>query len=227
MKKISQIITERLQNANIPFNSTDNISDFLNDNERSLLIEEIEQNVELLLKSLIINTKDDHNTKETAHRISKMYIDEIFRGRYYPAPKITSFPNTKTYDQLYVTGPIEVHSVCAHHFQNISGKAYIGVFPGSNVIGLSKFNRIVDWYSARPTIQEELTVQIADEVVRLTAAKGVGVLIKAKHDCMIARGVKAHENDFTTSVVRGTLRTDPILKDEFFRILSGMKGWNA
>ena len=227
MTKISERIKERLIIHGDTYLSTDNISQHIHEGELDLLVDEVAEKMQEVLSSLVINTANDHNTKDTARRIAKMYVKETFAGRYLPSPPITGFPNAKTYDQLYVTGPITVRGVCAHHFQNITGVAYIGVFPGSNVIGLSKFNRIVDWYASRPTIQEELTVQIADAVQKFTRAEGVGVLIKASHACMTARGVKEPCSDFTTSVVLGSLRDNPKLKDEFFQIMSGMKGWGS
>jgi len=223
--EISKIIRERIKEKNVPFNSTDNISEFIEPGELSLLIDEVTERMGDVLSSLVIDTGNDHNTRDTARRIAKMYINEIFNGRYSSRPNVTAFPNAKKYDQLYVTGPITIRSVCAHHFQNFTGVAYIGVFPGSNVIGLSKFNRIAHWYAARPSIQEELTIQIADEIESLTKADGVGVIIKASHSCMTCRGIQENYSDFTTSAMRGTLRTEPTLKEEFFHILSGMKGW--
>lgn len=222
-KKISEVIRERIVSSGGSYFSNDNISSFIDENERKQLVTEVEKNIEKVLDSLIIDVKNDHNTQDTAHRIAKMYINEIFRGRYYPKPKITSFPNAKIYDQLYVTGPITVRSSCAHHFENIRGKAYIGIFPGSTIIGLSKFNRIVDWFASRPTIQEELTIQIADEIEKITGASGLAVVIKASHSCLTERGVREAESDFTTSVLRGQLKANPSLKDEFFKILGGMK----
>lgn len=156
-----------------------------------------------------------------------MFIREIFAGRYIKSPSITSFPNAQDYDQLYIVGPIDVRSTCAHHFQQISGKAWVGVFPGTNVIGLSKFNRIVDHIASRPQIQEEMTVQIADEIERITEAKGIAVVVKAEHSCMTHRGVKAHESDMVTSVMRGELRTEIKLREEFFSLLSSMKGYRG
>jgi GTP cyclohydrolase I len=177
-----------------------------------------------VLKALVINTDDDHNTKDTAHRVAKMFVHEIFRGRYYPPPEVTSFPNAKEYDQIYVSGPMSINSTCAHHFQPITGQAYVGVFPGKRVVGLSKFNRIVDWIASRPQIQEEMTEQIADMVEKETEAQGVAVVIKAEHFCMTARGVKEHESEMMTSVVRGMFRDEPATKAEFFSLLNNMKG---
>ena len=176
------------------------------------------------MKALVINTTDDHNSQDTARRVAKMFVHEIFRGRYYPPPEVTSFPNAKKYDQIYVSGPISINSTCAHHFQPITGQAYVGVFPGKRVVGLSKFNRIVDWIASRPQIQEEMTEQIADMVEKETEAQGVAVLIKAEHFCMTARGVKEHESEMMTSVVRGMFRDEPATKAEFFSLLNNMKG---
>ena len=177
-----------------------------------------------VLEALGIDTQNDHNTKDTARRVAKMFVHEIFRGRYYPPPKVTAFPNVKQYDQIYMSGPISINSTCAHHFQPITGKAYVGIFPGKKVVGLSKFNRMVDWVASRPQIQEEMTEQIADMIQEETEAKGVAVIVKAEHFCMTARGVKEHESDMVTSVVRGIFRDEPATKAEFFSLLSNMKG---
>ena len=175
-----------------------------------------------VLEALGIDTQNDHNTKDTARRVAKMFVHEIFRGRYYPPPKVTAFPNVKQYDQIYMSGPISINSTCAHHFQPITGKAYVGIFPGKKVVGLSKFNRMVDWVASRPQIQEEMTEQIADMIEQETEAKGVAVIVKAEHFCMTARGVKEHESDMLTSVVRGIFRDDPAIKAEFFSLLNNM-----
>ena len=193
-------------------------------------LQDIENNVteafQGVLDALLIDTKNDHNTKDTARRVAKMFVHGIFRGRYYPPPVVTAFPNAKMYDQLYMTGPISIDSTCAHHFQPISGKCYIGIFPGKKVIGLSKFNRMVDWIASRPQIQEEMTEQIADMVEKETEAKGVAVVVKAEHFCMTARGVKEHESDMLTSVIRGDFLKIDHLKAEFFSLLNNMKGIN-
>jgi GTP cyclohydrolase I len=225
---ISDTITARIKTANGRFLCNDNISDFIKDeNELHLLQEEVAEKMQAVLESLVIDTDNDHNTHDTARRVAKMFIKEIFSGRYVASPKITSFPNAQSYDQLYIVGPIDVRSTCAHHFQNIVGSAWVGVFPGKNVIGLSKFNRIVDHIASRPQIQEEMTVQIANEIERITDAEGIAVVVKAEHMCMTHRGVKAHESDMVTSVMRGALRDQPKLRDEFFSLLQGMKGYRS
>ena len=182
--------------------ANDTIYASLNEGDLQKIEDEVAKAFQGVLKALIINTTDDHNSKDTARRVAKMFVHELFRGRYYPPPEITAFPNAKQYDQIYMTGPITINSTCAHHFQPITGGCYVGVFPGEKVIGLSKFNRLVDWIVSRPQIQEEMTEQIADEIEKQTEAKGVAVVIKAKHFCMSARGVKEHDSDMLTSVVR-------------------------
>ena len=206
--------------------ANDNISEFIDVGDLQDIENEVEEAFQGVLKALLINTDEDHNTKDTARRVAKMFVHEIFRGRYYPPPKVTAFPNAKQYDQIYMSGPITINSTCAHHFQPITGKAYVGIFPGKKVVGLSKFNRMVDWVASRPQIQEEMTEQIADMIEQETEAKGVAVIVKAEHFCMTARGVKEHESDMLTSVVRGKFRDDPAIKSEFFSLLNNMKGIN-
>jgi len=216
-------IAQRLKDKGVRFFCNDNISEYIFPEEHDPLLAEVEENMKKVLESLVIDTENDHNTNDTAHRVAKMFMNEIFAGRYEPQPKITAFPNANSYDELYVTGPITIRSTCAHHFQGIRGRAYIGVFPGKNVIGLSKFNRITDWIASRPQIQEEMTVQVADAIEKATKAEGVAVLIQAEHLCMTHRGVKEHESDMTTSIMRGAFRSDPHLKQEFFNIVARMK----
>jgi len=223
MTTTSEKIRNRILQDNGKFFCNDNISSYLEPDDFEALIEEVSGKMQGVLESLVIDTKNDHNTQDTAHRVAKMFCTEIFSGRYLPQPKITAFPNVTEYDQVYVTGPISIRSTCAHHFQSIKGKAYVGVFPGKNVIGLSKFNRMVDWIVSRPQIQEEMTIQIADLIEQETQAQGVAVLIQAEHGCMTMRGVREHESDMTTSVMRGAFREHPHIKQEFFNIVARMK----
>lgn len=221
--KVSEKIRNRIESNGNSFTSVDNIADYIEPGELDQLVDEVTEKMQAVLDSLVIDTTNDHNTNETACRVSKMFVKEIFGGRYISKPKITAFPNVQKYDELYVTGPITVRSTCAHHLMPIKGKAYIGVFPGSNVIGLSKFNRIVDWIASRPQIQEEMTVIIAKEIAELTNAEGVAVLIQAEHFCMTHRGVKEHESDMTTSALIGKFKDSSTMKQEFYNIVSKMK----
>ena len=222
--KFSDELKKRMTTIKHKHFANDTIFAYLDPGDVKLIECEVAEAFEDVLKALVINTTDDHNTKATAHRVAKMFVHEIFRGRYYPPPEVTSFPNAKEYDQIYVSGPMSINSTCAHHFQPITGQAYVGVFPGKRVVGLSKFNRIVDWIASRPQIQEEMTEQIADMVEKETEAQGVAVVIKAEHFCMTARGVKEHESEMMTSVVRGMFRDEPATKAEFFSLLNNMKG---
>jgi GTP cyclohydrolase I len=220
---MSDVIRNRLQEAGVKFHSNDNISDYINDGELLQLQMEVEQAMHQVLRALVIDTENDHNTKETAKRVAKMFVNETFSGRYLPAPRVTSFPNLG-YRSLYTTGPITIRSTCAHHFQNIVGKCWVGILPEDEVIGLSKFNRIVHHIVERPQIQEEMTTQIANELVKFAKTPHVAVVVKAEHHCMTARGVREHESDMTTAIMLGAFETDPSLKSEFYEILKTMKG---
>jgi GTP cyclohydrolase I len=222
-KPISEIIREQLKEDGVKYFSNDNIGEYFDEKTIELLVDEVTEKMKGVLYSLVIDTENDHNTNDTARRVAKMFIKEIFAGRYEKKPSVTSFPNASKYDGLYVTGPITIRSTCAHHMMPIVGKAYIGVLPGDDVIGLSKFNRLTDWIVSRPQIQEEMTMQVADEIMEATKAKGVAVVIKAEHFCMTHRGVREHDSDMTTSVMLGPFREDPSLKAEFLQIVGDMK----
>ena len=223
-KKFSDELRKRMTTIKHKHFANDTIFAYLDPGDLKHIECEVAEAFQDVLKALVIYTDDDHNTKDTAHRVAKMFVHEIFRGRYYPPPDVTAFPNAKQYDQIYMSGPMSINSTCAHHFQPITGKAYVGIFPGEKVIGLSKFNRMVDWIASRPQIQEEMTEQIADMIEKETEAQGVAVVIKAEHFCMTARGVKEHESEMMTSVVRGMFRDEPATKAEFFSLLNNMKG---
>jgi GTP cyclohydrolase I len=223
MEKISEIIKSRIQSVGRRFHSNDNISEFMYEGDLEKLQQEVEEKFQNVLDSLVIDTENDHNTQDTARRVAKMYVQEIFGGRFKKQPKITAFPNMG-YKSLYTSGPISIRSTCAHHFQNIVGKAWIGIIPEDEVIGLSKFNRIVHHIAERPQIQEEMTTHIADELVKFAKTPHVAVVVKAEHHCMTHRGVREHESDMTTAVMLGGFGEDPALKQEFYDICLSMKG---
>jgi GTP cyclohydrolase IA len=227
MTPTSDRIRARLQAAGQRFRANDNIAAFIEPGELDALTQEVAERIEALLQSLVIDTLNDHNTKDTGARVARMYIGEVFAGRYAPSPDLTAFPNVQSYDELYLVGPITVRSTCAHHLQNIRGNCWIGIYPGKNVLGLSKFYRLAEWIAARPQIQEEMTIQIADLLEAETVAEGIAVVVKAEHMCVTHRGVKEHASDMTTSVLRGVLRENSDTRAEFFRLLQGMKGFNA
>ena len=200
----------------IPMACNDNIAEFMEEMDLTEedLIDDVANAFAGVLEALRIDTDSDHNTQETAKRVAKMYVQEIFKGRYQPMPRVTAFPNAKEYDQIYTVDEIEVRSTCAHHFQPIVGRAWVAIYPGDKVIGLSKFSRIIDWIASRPTIQEELVEQIADKLEEVTGAKGIMVVVKAEHGCCTNRGIKAHSSNMTTSVVRGVFKNEPEMKKE-------------
>lgn len=223
---VSEQIRQRLIEAGAQFHCNDNIAKYINDGEREQLVDEVAERMEAVLRSLVIDIDNDHNTQGTARRVAKMYVNETYGGRYVNAPKITSFPNIG-YENVYTAGPISIRSTCAHHFQNIVGKCWVGIFPEQKVIGLSKFNRLVHWIAERPQIQEEMTTQIADELETFAETPNVAIVLKAEHHCMTHRGVREHESDMTTAIMRGKFRDDPALKDEFYKLLNSMKGYNS
>jgi len=227
MNKTSDKIRARLKAADRTFRANDNIAAFIQPGELDALTDEVAESVRGLLRSLVIDIDNDHNTQETAERVARMYVQEVFAGRYQEAPDLTAFPNVTSYDELYIVGPITIRSTCAHHLQNIRGNCWIGIYPGKNVLGLSKFYRLAEWVAARPQIQEEMTIQIADLVETETAAEGVAVVVKAEHMCVTHRGVREDHSDMTTSVLRGILRDASDTRAEFFRLLQGMKGFSS
>ena len=220
---ISEKIKERLKKAGKRFHANDNIAEHIEDGEVELLQKEVQDKMQSLLDSLVIDTENDHNTQETAKRVAKMWVKEVFGGRYHPFPRVTSFPNMG-YKSMYTSGPISIRSTCAHHFQNIVGNAWVGIIPNGEVIGLSKFNRIVHHIAERPQIQEEMTTQIAEALQEYAHTKNIAVVVKAEHHCMTHRGVIEHESDMTTAILLGAFKDDPATRDEFYKICMSMKG---
>lgn len=201
----------------VPFAANDAIGEHLTPAARVAIERSVASAFESVLDALLIDR--DHNTERTAERVAKMYVREIFAGRYLPAPPVTEFPNTKTLDELYTVGPITVRSTCSHHFCPITGKAWIGVIPNGRLIGLSKFSRLTEWVMARPQIQEDAVVQLADVLEQKIEPRGLGVVIKASHSCMTMRGVKDTGTIMTTSVLRGILFHDERARSEFYKFV--------
>jgi GTP cyclohydrolase I len=211
---ISELIKARLKNAGKRFFASDNISQFIYADEKPRLIEELTEKFEGVLKSLIIDTENDPNSQDTARRLAKMYVNEIMAGRYDPSPKVTSFPNDGKYDQLIIVRS-DIRSMCSHHHQPVSGICYIACLPGNNVIGLSKYTRIAQHLAQRGHLQEELTEMIAEEIVNLTESDAVGVYIRARHGCCENRGIRSSNSSTQTTVLKGRLKTDPAMRNEF------------
>jgi GTP cyclohydrolase I len=221
--KISEKIKERLKKENIRFHCNDNIADYILPGELEELQAEVQEAMQGVLSSLVIDTEHDHNTQDTAKRVAKMWLKEVFGGRYQQPPKVTAFPNMG-YKSLYTSGPISIRSTCVHHFQNIVGNCWVGIIPNGEVIGLSKFNRIVHHIAERPQIQEEMTTQVAEELKKYAKTEHIAVILKAEHHCMTHRGVREHESDMTTSILHGAFKEDPALREEFYKICFAMKG---
>jgi len=212
-------ITNRITEAGKSYFANDNISEFIETDELPLLQAELESRVEHMLEGLVIDIQNDHNTKGTAHRVAKMYMQEVFKGRFLPAPKITDFPNAKQLDEIYTVGPITIRSACSHHFVPILGRCWIGIIPGDRVIGISKFHRIVDWIASRPQIQEEFAMQVADFIEAAIQPKGLAVVIEATHMCMTWRGVKEGHTEMRNSIMRGAFRDKPEARAEFLALI--------
>ena len=220
-RPLSVAIRERLQFANRRFHANDNIADFIHDEaELDALQDEVAERMQALLESLVIDTESDHNTQDTARRVARMYLNEVFAGRYRKAPAMTEFPNVEKLNELLVVGPITVRSACSHHFCPIMGRLWIGVLPNadSNRIGLSKYARLADWIMSRPQIQEEAVKTLADELERRLVPDGLAVVMKADHFCMHWRGVK-DESQMTSSVMRGAFLRNASLRREFLGLI--------
>ena len=178
-------------------------------------IEKIKQHFTEIMKILGLDLTDD-SLKETPHRVAKMYVNEIFEGlEAKNFPRITTIENKMQYDQMVCVQNIEVMSVCEHHFQTIDGFATVAYIPKNKVIGLSKINRIVEYFARRPQVQERLSKQIADCLEYLLETEDVAVYINAKHYCLVARGVQDSGSSTSTSDLRGAFKKLATTRNEF------------
>jgi GTP cyclohydrolase I len=218
---VSVKIRERVLASKQRFHANDNIAEFIQPGELEVLLDEVEDKMKAVLESLVIDTANDHNTNETAKRLAKMYVKEVFNGRYVKSPEITEFPNAERLNELMIVGPITVRSACSHHFCPIIGKIWIGILPNqnTNVIGLSKYARLAEWVMGRPQIQEEAVVQLADLIQQKTRPDGLALVMEASHFCMAWRGVKDLDSRMVNSVMRGAFLKDPILRREFLALI--------
>ena len=218
---VSAQIRARLQAAGQRFNANDNIAAFIEPGEMDALLEEVAEKMQGVLDSLVIDTSGDHNTRDTARRMARMYLREVFAGRYQKAPVITEFPNASRLNELMIVGPITVRSACSHHFVPVIGRLWIGVLPNenTNVIGLSKYARLAEWVMGRPQIQEEAVVQLADLIQQKTHPDGLAVVMQATHFCMAWRGVKDTGSRMLNSVMRGAFLTNATLRREFLALI--------
>jgi GTP cyclohydrolase IA len=214
-------IRERIQNARKRFNANDNIAQFIEPGDMERLLDEVEVKMQGVLESMVIDTVNDHNTNDTARRVAKMYLNEVFKGRYVEPPAITEFPNAEHLNEMMIVGPIRVRSACSHHFCPVIGQVWIGVMPNerTNVIGLSKYARLAEWVMGRPQIQEEAVVMLADLIQEKTQPDGLAIVMEASHFCMGWRGVKDLDSKMINSVMRGVFLKDPNLRREFLSLI--------
>lgn len=215
--RVSDRIREQMQADGKRYWAGDNISNYVNDEDKDQLIDEATEAFEQVLDTLLIDRATDPNSIGTARRLAKMYYNELMAGRYDPTPNATAFPNDTegAYDGMLVVRS-ELKSVCSHHHQPVTGVAYIGIIAGPKLIGLSKYTRIAQWCARRGTLQEELCMDIAREIEFATGSKDVAVYIQATHGCCENRGIMAHSSLTQTTVLRGAFKDDQSTKKEFF-----------
>ena len=218
---VSVKIRERIKAARKRFNANDNIAEFIQPGELDHLLDEVASKMQTVLDSMVIDTQNDHNTQDTARRVAKMYLKEVFKGRYVEGPEVTEFPNAEHLNELMIVGPITVRSACSHHLCPVIGQIWIGVLPNehTNVIGLSKYARLAEWIMGRPQIQEEAVVQLADLIQRKTQPDGLAIVMEASHFCMGWRGVKDMDSKMINSVMRGVFLKDANLRREFLALI--------
>jgi GTP cyclohydrolase IA len=218
---LSVVIRKRIEAQKARFHANDNISAFIKPGELEGLVEEVAEKMQAVLESLVIDTENDHNTKSTSRRVAKMYVQEVFNGRYVDQPTLTKFPNVSKLNELMIIGPITVRSACSHHLCPIMGRIWISVLPNkqSALIGLSKYSRLTEWVMCRPQIQEEAVVELADMLEKKIKPIGVAVVMDADHFCMQWRGVKDRDSKMINSVMRGAFLKDSNLRREFLALI--------
>jgi GTP cyclohydrolase IA len=211
-----------LLRKNQRFHANDNISSAIEPGELEALQEEVTAKMKAVLESLVIDVENDHNTQDSARRVAKMYLNEVFRGRYVAAPPVTEFPNASNLNELMIVGPITVRSACSHHLCPIMGRVWVGVMPNqhSNLIGLSKYSRLAEWIMARPQIQEEAISQMAELLMDMVKPDGLAIVMEADHFCLHWRGVKDTGAKMINSVMRGSFLKNPALRREFLALIS-------
>lgn len=216
-KNLSQVIRDRMKADGKRFWAGDNVSEFVSEEDKISLITEATEAFEKVLDALLIDRETDPNSKGTAKRMAKMYIQEIMSGRYEAGPDVTAFPNDSAdrYEGMLVVRS-ELKSMCSHHHQPVTGTAYIGIVAADKLIGLSKYTRLAQWCARRGTLQEELCVEIANLISTATNSEDVGVYIEAEHGCCTNRGIMAHSSLTQTTVLRGSFKHDASTKKEFF-----------
>jgi GTP cyclohydrolase I len=219
---IAERIRARLLAAGKRFHANDSIAAYIEPGELEALQGEVESKLKDVLAALVIDTESDHNTQETARRVARMFVTEVFKGRYVPMPPVTEFPNIERLNELMIIGPVTVRSACSHHLCPIIGQVWVGVMPNENsaLIGLSKYARLVDWVMARPQIQEEAVTQLADLLQDKMQPDGLAIVMRADHYCMQWRGVKDMDSKMVNSVMRGSFLKDANLRREFLALMN-------
>jgi len=222
---VADRIRERIAKAGERFHANDNIAAYVEPGELDELQREVEAKMREVLRALVIDTESDHNTQDTARRVAKMYLREVFAGRYVPEPPVTEFPNVARLNELMIVGPITVRSACSHHLCPIVGRIWVGVMPNesSALIGLSKYARLVEWVMTRPQIQEEAIQYLADLMQEKMQPDGLAIVMEADHYCMQWRGVKDMDSKMTNSIMRGAFLKNPNLRREFLSLLAGRR----
>jgi len=199
---------------------------FRTDEEKEKIITEAAKIYGEYLTALGFDWKSDPNMQETPRRVAKMHVRETFKGCYDAEPKITTFENVNSYNGIVFQGNIDVKSVCSHHHMPFLGKAHVAYIPGEDggkIIGLSKLNRIVEWFARRPQVQENLTMQVHDYINKLIPDnQGVAVVIEAMHTCVSVRGVQ-HDSKMKTSMLSGGFKQNAPTRLEFYEFIRNLK----
>ena len=191
--------------------------------DRKVKIEIITEQFQRIMTTLGLDLSDD-SLMDTPKRVAKMYVNEIFWGLDYEAfPKCTTVDNKMKYDEMVIERNVNVQSNCEHHFVVIDGVATVGYIPNQRVLGLSKINRVVEYFSKRPQIQERLTEQVYHALQYILETDNVAVVIDAQHYCVKSRGVEDVGSSTVTSKLGGVFKTDPAVRNEFMNIVNNCK----
>lgn len=193
----------------------------LTENEKNELIDKAAKHYADFMDVLFDNWQEDVNSMDTPRRVAKAFVEDITKSLYQGEPKITAFDNTEKYESIVLQSNIEVKSLCSHHHQNISGVAHVAYIPSKEgkIIGLSKLNRVVEYYSRMPQVQENLTQQIHDAINEICEGNGgVAVIVKAKHNCVCHRGINQN-SDMSTAVLSGSFLADEKARNEFYKLV--------
>lgn len=213
--KLGQEIHKHLTDLGV---ETPMVADVSKLSDEEVMIDLISKNVQSTMSVLGLDLKDD-SLRDTPNRVAKMYVNEIFYGlQTEHFPKITVVENKFKYDEMLVEKNINVMSFCEHHFASIVGKATVGYIPNGKVIGLSKLNRVVDYFARRPQVQERLTAQIYHTLVKILETEHVAVVIDAEHFCVKSRGIQDLCSSTVTSKLGGAFKDDAATRTEFMAL---------